>query len=113
MGGMVEISLNTLAVDVESPTTEQLDAGAPPLLVMQVVGGSALPLADPSNPNRPVQFPSVAFNAPLNKESALSLSKLLAEKAADLPEAPSGKIITASSMHDAAQVAKVQQGLTT
>jgi hypothetical protein len=108
---MIEISINTLAVDAEAPTEEQIEAGAPPLVAMQLVGGSALPLADPNNPQRPVQFPSIAINVPLNKESALSLSKLLAEKAGSLPSAPSGKIIQASSMADVAQVAQVQNGL--
>lgn len=105
---MFEINVNTLAVDAEAPTQEALDQGAAPVVAAQVVGGSALPLADPQNPRRPLQFPSVAVNFALTKESALRFAELLKEKAEQLPDAPSGKIITASSLAEAEQVAHVQ-----
>lgn len=111
---MFEINLNALGVDAEAPTAEQLEAGAPELVHLQAVGGSALPLGDPQNPGRPMMFPSCAVNFALNKEAALGLAKLLEEKANELPdEKPqSGRIALANSMSDVERHAQEQARLT-
>lgn len=111
---MVEISLDTLGIDAEAPTPEQLSVGAPPLVAAQVIGGSALPLGDPQNPGRPLRFPSFAVNFALNKKAALEFAELLKTKAESLPDEPntSGRIITAQSMSDIERTAAVQGRLT-
>lgn len=111
---MFEISLNALGVDAEVPTTEQQDAGAPPMVQVQVVGGSALPLGDPQNPGRPMMFPSAAVSFALNRDAALGFAKLLTEKAEALPEErpTAGHIVTAQSMAEATQVAAAHDRLT-
>lgn len=111
---MFELSLNALGVDAEVPSQEQRDAGAPALVALQVVGGSALPLGDPQNPGRPMVFPSAAVNFSLNKKAALEFAELVKKKAEELPDevVASGKIVTAHSMGDVAQTAAQQHRLT-
>lgn len=108
---MVELTLDTLAIDADIPSQEALEGGAQPVVAAQVVGGSALPLADPTNPQRPLRFPSMAVNFALAKENALAFAKLLKEKAEQLPDAPqpSGKLITATNISEAEAVAEAHR----
>lgn len=94
---MIETSLETMAVDADVPDEEALKNGALPQVVIQVVGGTSLPIADPST-NRPLRFPSHAVNFALTRESALQFAEVIKEKAETLPSGPSGKIVTASSL---------------
>lgn len=111
---MLEITLETMAVDADGPNAEQLEEGVPPFLIVHVVGGSSLPLADPGNPRMPLRFPSTTVHFPLTKQGALDMATMLQDRAALLPDAPisSGKLVTASSIAEAEQVAKVQGRLT-
>lgn len=107
---MIETSIETLAIDADTPDKEALEGGALPQVVIQVVGGTSLPIADPST-NRPLRFPSIAVNFALTRESALEFAKLVKEKAESLPSGPSGKIITASSLDEVAKVADITSRL--
>lgn len=106
---MLEISLDTLAVDAEAPPQEALDNGAPPLIHCQAVGGSALPLGDPQNPGRPLRFPSTVVSFPLSRDAALQWAEKIKEEAEKLPETTptSSKLVTASSMSEAERMAQV------
>src|SRR3954470_14010074 len=102
---MVEISLDTLAVDVDAPPTAMLDQGVPPTLHVQVVGGNELPFEDPNHPNRPMRFPALAVNFQLNKTAALKFAALLQSKAESLPDAgPSSKLAVVSDLSEVGKV---------
>ena len=112
---MFEISLDTLGVDADVPTEEQLAAGAPAVVATHVVGGSSLPLSDPQNPGRPIQFPSSAVNFGLNKTAALAFAALLKEKAELLPdELPNveSRLIIPQSQNDVQRTAHINNKLT-
>ena len=106
---MLEISLDTMAVDAEAPPEEALGNGAPPLIHIQVVGASALPLGDPQNPGRPLRFPSTVVSFPLSRDAALQWADKLKEEAEKLPETPlaSSKLAVATSMGEAERMAQV------
>lgn len=103
---MLEISLDTMAVDADAPDEAALQNGAPPQVIVQVIGGTVLPIADPST-RRPLRFPSHAVNFALTKETALELADLIKAKAETLPSSPSGKLVTATSLDEVEQVADI------
>lgn len=108
---MLELNLDTMAVDADAPPQEALDNGAPPVVHVQVVGGSALPVADPNNPGRPLVFPAIVVNYPLTKDAALKYAEKIKEEAEKLPDAmpSSSKLAVASNMNQAEQMAKATE----
>lgn len=83
---MIELNLDPMALDADSPDSEALEQGVPPTVHVQVIGGNELPFADPRNPNRPVRVPALAVNFQLNKHAALEFAALVKSKAESLPD---------------------------
>lgn len=109
---MVEVSLETMAIDADSPTQEMIDNGAMPNVHCQVVGGNELPFADPRNTNRPMRIPALAVNFQLSKKAALEWAELLKEKAEALPDASTGsKLAIASDLSEVDKVAQFDKNL--
>lgn len=102
---MLEVGLDTIALDAQVPDQEALDSGAPNQVHCQVVGGSELPFAAPGH-QRPMKFPSIAVNFSLTKEAALRYAELLIEKANTLPDEKHSDILTAQSLHGVEELAK-------
>lgn len=94
---MMEITLDTMAVDAGVPDAEDLASGARPEVVVQVIGGQQLPFPHPRSGN-PMRMPSVAVNFALNRDSALELAELLKTHAESLPEKKESQIIKATSL---------------
>lgn len=110
---MIEVNLDTMAIDADSPTQEMIDNGAVPNVHCQVVGGNEMPLADPRNPNRPLRMPSLAVNFQLSKKAALEWAALLKEKAEALPDdSPvSSKLAIVSDLNGVDKVAQFDKNL--
>lgn len=109
---MIEINLDTMAVDADAPPAEMLESGAPANVHLQVVGGNDLPFADPRGGNRPLRYPSLAVNFQLSKTAALQFAELVREKAESLPDdKPESKIPIATSMDEVAKAAEFERNL--
>jgi hypothetical protein len=109
---MIEINLDTLAVDADAPPTEMLENGAPANVHLQVVGGNDLPFADPRGGNRPLRYPSLAVNFQLSKAAALEFAELVRKKAESLPDdKPQSNVPIATSMDDVAKAAEFERNL--
>jgi hypothetical protein len=106
---MLEVTVDTLAIDAGAPSEDQLQAGLPPVVHCQVVGGTPMPFAIPGT-NEPMRIPSVAVNFNLTKKAALEYADKLREAAEQLPdESTKADILTASSMSDVERVAQMDQ----
>jgi len=101
---MLDISIQCIGVDADTPDEAATQAGAAPHVHLQIVGGTDLPFSAPGS-NRPLRVPTTSVRFELTKQAAEQLGDLLKEKAADLPDGPSGKLAIASSMADIEGVA--------
>lgn len=110
---MIEINVDTMAVDVDGPTAEEVKEGAAPIVTVHVVAAGELPFSDPNNPNRPMRFPSMIVNYNLNKEAGQKLIDLLQEKVDALPSTSSSKLAIVSDMSEAGKVAQLDRNLRT
>lgn len=109
---MIELNLDTLAVDVEVPPEEALNQGAPANVHLQVVSGNELPFPDPRNPNRAVRVPGLVVNYRLTKKAALEYAARIAEAAESLPDdRPKSNIVTAQSLSEVGKVVDIEQRL--
>jgi len=102
---MLEISIDCVGVDADIPDEQQLEAGAPPHVMLQVVGGTDLPFAQPGT-QRPLRVPTTSVRFTLTKEAADQLGDLLKEQSAKLPETKQSSLQIASSLSEAEHVAK-------
>jgi hypothetical protein len=105
---MLELGIDTIALDAHAPDAEALQNGAPPLVVCQVIGGSELPFAAPGQ-DRPMKFPTVAVSYSLTKDAALRFATLVKEHAEALPDERKSGIVTAQSLQGVEQIAQANQ----
>lgn len=109
---MIELNLDTMAVDADCPSAEMVADGASALVHVQVIGGNDLPFADPNSPGRPMRAPALAVNFALSRNSALKLAELIREKAESLPDASaSSKLAVVSDMSEASKVVRLDDRL--
>lgn len=102
---MFDATLNVMSVHTDAPTQEQIDQGANPEVIMSIVPGIVLPLADPANPTEPVVVPGGQFRIRLDGEAAVTIGTRLAEQGKALPPRRP-KIEVAASLAGADEAAR-------
>lgn len=109
---MVEITLETMAIDADIPPAEMIDAGNPATVHVQVVGGNELPFEDPRHPDRPLRHPALAVNFQLTKKAALAFAARLQSKAESLPDqGAASKLAVVSDLSDVGKVVEFERKL--
>lgn len=91
---------------VSYPSQEQIDAGANPELIVTLVTGLTLPIADPSDPSSPLVVPGARFRLRFDGEDAVTVGKQMIAGGETLPKR--SRIPVASSLAEAEQVARAQ-----
>lgn len=102
---MIELSLDSMAVDADVPSEDLIAQGTPAIVHVQVIGGNELPLADPQHPGRPLRTPAIAVNFGLTRSTALQFAELIRKKAESLPEdSASSKLAVVKDLSEAGKV---------
>lgn len=101
---MFDTMLNVLSVTTSGPSEDDVANGADPHIVVSVLTGMALPLADPANPGQPLVVPGGQVRFRLDGDAAVAIGTKLAEQGAALPKRP--RIEIAQSLAGAEQAAE-------
>ncbi len=78
--------LNVMSVNTSAPTDEDIANGAEPMLVISLVPGLMLPLADPNNPSQPIVVPGGNLRFRLDGEAAVAIGQKMVEDGKRLPK---------------------------
>lgn len=106
---MIDAMLNIMSVTTQGPSQEELDAGANPELIVSLVTGLVLPLADPGNPNQPIVVPAGQVRFRLDGDAAVTIGEKMAEEGKRLPARP--RVEVATSLAGAEDAARRLEGL--
>lgn len=91
-------TIQPIAYDVQVPTEEAVEAGAPPQGIASIVAGMIIPISI-NNDGQPLIVPLVNIQVPLDKEHLQKLGELCFEKAAELPDPkPESSVLLANDM---------------
>lgn len=101
---MFDTMLNIMSVNTNAPTTEEIDQGANPEVIVTLTPGLMLPIADPSDPTHPVVVPGGNIRFRLDGESAVSIGRKLVEEGERMPKR--SRIEVASSLSGAEGAAR-------
>lgn len=101
---MFDTMLNVMSVTTNAPTDEELGDGAEPQVLMTLVPAVALPLADPTDPSRPIVVPVGNLRFRLDGEAAVSIGEKLAEEGRRMPRR--SRVEIASSVSAAEEAAR-------
>jgi hypothetical protein len=101
---MFDAMLNIVSLTPNAPSEEEIAAGAPPEVMVGLVLGLMLPLADPSDPSRPLMVQGGNLRFRLDADSAVAFGKKLVAEGERLPKR--SRIEIASSMTNAEQAAE-------
>lgn len=101
---MFDTLLNIMSVTTQAPSPEELDAGAEPELIVSLVPGLVLPLADPGNPHQPIVVPMGQLRFRLDGEASVRIGSKLVEDGERIPAR--SRVEVATSMAGAEEAAR-------
>lgn len=101
---MFDTMLNIMSVTTQAPSPEELDAGADPEVIVSLVPGLVLPLADPGDPHKPIVVPLGQLRFRIDGDASKTIGAKLVEEGERLPAR--SRVEVATSMAGAEETAR-------
>jgi hypothetical protein len=101
---LFDAKLELLSINLTSPDEDQINDGATPEVVTILTEAMALPIPDPSDPERPLLIPVGHYRFSLDGDTALAIGQQYIELGEKLPKR--SRVIVSRNLSAAEQAAE-------